>query len=325
MEDMARLKSLRGERILVTGGTGFVGSHLTEALVKRGAQVVVPFRSIDPRSYFSIQNLNKNVVMAVGDLKDYTRVFDIVTKYEISYIFHLAAQPIVTTAYINPLETIATNVMATANILEAARMSHVKGVVVTSSDKAYGKSDKQYVESHPLRGDHPYEASKSAADILAQAYIKTYRLPVVITRFGNIYGPGDLNFSRIIPGIMQAILKKEVLPIRSDGTFVRDYVYVGDIVSAYLWILDHFDVACGEALNVASDTTVSVLELIKKSKKILKKSIPFHIENSQVNEIRYQHLSYDKIKKLGWSPIYSLRRGLTQTYTWYRHNKHIIK
>jgi len=324
MENMAGLKKLLGERILVTGGTGFVGSHLTEALVARGAQVVVPFRSIDPRSYFSVQKLHKDVILAVGDLKDYARVVDIVTKYEITYIFHLAAQPIVTTAYVNPLETIATNVMATANILEASRVAHVKGVIVTSSDKAYGKSNKQYIENHPLRGDHPYEASKSAADLLAQAYAATYRLPVVITRFGNIYGPGDLNFSRIVPGIMQSILKKEPLSVRSDGTFVRDYVYVGDIVSAYLWILRHFDLVRGEALNVASETTVSVLELIKKAKQILKKPMKFQIENSQVNEIPYQHLSWDKIKKLGWSPKYTLRRGLTHTYKWYRKNRRTL-
>jgi len=310
--------------VLITGISGFVGSHLAEALIKRGARVVVPYRSTDPRSYFSIRKLHKHAVMAIGDLKDYTRVVDIVTKYEIAYIFHLAAQPIVTTAYVNPLETIASNVMATAHILEAARVSGVKGVIITSSDKAYGKSNKQYVESHPLNGDHPYEASKSAADILARAYAKTYKMPVVITRFGNIYGPGDLNFSRIIPGIMQAILKKEPISLRSDGTFVRDYVYIDDIVSAYLWILGHIGVARGEALNVASDTTVSVLELIKKAKHILKKPILYHIENSQVNEIPYQHLSWDKIRKLGWTPKYPLRRGLTLTYKWYKKNRRTL-
>ncbi len=318
MNDMARKTRLADKTILVTGGTGFVGSHLVEKLCASGARVVVPYRSVDPKSYFAIQKLQTKAVMTIADLKNYTRVLDIVTKYEITHIFHLAAQPIVTTAYINPLETMASNVMGTAHILEAARVSGVKGVIITSSDKAYGKSKKQYEETDPLRGDHPYEASKSAADLLAHSYWKTYRLPVVVTRFGNIYGPGDLNFSRIVPGIMKAIFDKEVLHLRSDGTFVRDYVYVGDIVSAYMWILDHFDLVRGEALNVASDTSVSVLDLIKKSKSILHKPIRYSIDKTEVNEITYQHLSYEKIKKLGWRPHISLKQGLTQTYKWYK-------
>lgn len=330
--------NVKGRNILVTGGTGFVGSHLVEMLVKRGALVVVPLRSRDPRSYFFLQHLDRSVILANGDIKEYPRMLDIISKYEIDTIFHLAAQPIVTTAYINPLETIESNIMGTANILEAARQCKaVKAVIITSSDKAYGKipgilgskiddsgNRPSYTENHPLAGDHPYEASKSAADILAHTYWKTYHMPLVTVRFGNIYGPGDLNFTRIVPGIMQSILSKSVLKLRSDGTFVRDYVYVGDIVSAYMWVLEHMDAVSGESFNVASETSESVIGLIKKARKIVGKPFTYSIEKTQMNEIPYQHLSWEKIYKLGWRPKYPLSKGLTLTYRWYKKNRRAL-
>lgn len=308
---------------MVTGGTGFVGSHLVEALVKRGARVVVPFRSIDHASYFMTRGLDKNVVLAHGDITDRRRITDIVSKYEIETIYHLAAQPIVDTAYANPVETITTNVIGTTHILDAAwQSSTVQRIIVTSSDKAYGKSDKTYSEDHPLAGDHPYEASKSAADIITTAYVKTYGAPVSTVRFGNIYGPGDLNMSRIIPSILHSAITGEELAIRSDGTFVRDYVYVGDVVDAYLYLLEHFDAARGEAFNIASDTSLSVLKLIESAERILGKKIPYIIKNTQKNEIPSQHLNWSKIAKLGWRPKHSLEMGLLETYAWYK--KHMI-
>lgn len=322
MNIMARPLSLSGKKILVSGGTGFVGGHLVEGLLKRKATVVVFARSRDPRSYFFLQHLERKTILAVCDLKDYRRVFDVISKYEIDYIFHLAAQPIVTTAYVNPLETFESNIMGTAHVLEAARQSPaVQCVIVTSSDKAYGKSKAQYTEDHPLAGDHPYEASKSAADILAHTYWKTYKLPVITARFGNIYGPGDLNFSRLVPGIMETMVTGRKLHLRSDGTFVRDYVYVKDIVSAYIWLLDHYGELKGESFNVASQTSLSVVGLIKKAKKVLRKKVPFVIDKTEHNEIPYQHLSWEKIGKLGWKPAYPLARGLTLTYRWYKKNR----
>lgn len=334
--------NLKGKNILVTGGTGFVGSHLSEALVGRGARVVIPYRSIDPESYFVTSGLDKKTVMAVGDVTDRRRIVDIVSKYEIEIIYHLAAQPIVDTAYNNPVETITTNVIGTVHVLDAAYTSGtVRNIFVTSSDKAYGKlnpgkpipgiignatqnsgnhnayGNLAYGEDHPLQGDHPYEASKSAADIITQSYVKTYGAPVVTVRFGNIYGPGDLNMSRIIPGIMQAALRKEVLPLRSNGMFVRDYVYVGDVVRAYLFLLDHFDRAAGQAYNIASDTSLTVIDLIKQANRILKLPVRYDIKNNQKNEIPYQHLDWSKIAQLGWSPECTLESGLTATYAWY--------
>jgi len=267
------------------------------------------------------QQLDRSVVLAAGDVTDRRRITDIVTKYEIQTIYHLAAQAIVETAYNNPIETITTNVIGTAHILDAAWTSGtVQKIFITSSDKAYGKSNVPYKEDHPLRGDHPYEASKSAADLIAHSYVKTYNAPVVTVRFGNIYGPGDLNVSRIIPGIIRAVLSGEELPLRSNGTFVRDYVYVGDVVESYLFLLDHFSEAKGEAYNIASETSLSVIELLSQAEKILKTRIRYSIQNTQKNEIPYQHLDWSKIRKLGWKPKFSLKKGLLETYKWYRKN-----
>lgn len=330
----------QGRNILVTGGTGFVGSHLVEELVKIGARVVVPYRSIDPRSYFITQGLDKKVILAIADITDRRRIVDIVSKYEIETIYHLAAQPIVDTAYNNPVETIASNVMGTTHILDAAYNSGtVRQIFITSSDKAYGKLNPEvspipgilgnaaqnsgnqknsYKEDHPLAGDHPYEASKSAADIITQAYVKTYNAPVVTVRFGNIYGPGDLNMSRIIPSIMNASITSDVIALRSNGQFVRDYVYVGDVVDAYVFLLDHFDAARGEAYNVASNSSLTVIDLIKQSEIILKSSIKYDIKNNHKNEIPYQHLNWGKIAALGWKPKFTLEMGLLESYGWYK-------
>lgn len=316
MENMERLN---GKKILVTGGTGFVGGHLVDALIKRGASVVVPYRSIDPYSYFTAQNLASKVTMVVADVKDEMRIFDIISKYEIEYIFHLAALAIVPIAYINPLETIATNVLGTTHILEAARNLHgVKCVIIASSDKAYGKSKREYVEEDALRGDHPYEASKSAADIISRSYAKTYDLPVVVTRFGNIYGEGDLHFDRIIPGSLKAAITNETLSLRSDGTFIRDYVYVKDVVDGYLFLADHIEKIHGEAYNISSGESMTVKDVIKTIERLINKRIPYKIVNNQQNEIPYQHLNYKKIQKLGWMPKWNFDNSVSQVYSWYQ-------
>lgn len=313
------MERLTGKRILVTGGTGFVGSHVAEALLMRGAAVVVPYRSVDPHSYFSTSKLAQRVILSVCDVTDARRMFDVVTKYEIEYIFHLAALATVTAAYHNPLESVVTNVVGTANVLDAARrFPGVKGVIVASSDKAYGKSRKPYVETDRLAGDHPYEASKSSMDLISTAYFKTYGTPVVITRFGNIYGPGDNNYSRIVPGIMQSIVGGTPLELRSDGTYVRDYVYVGDVARTYLFLLEHLEKTKGEAFNISTGVSLSVLQLIKRSEKILKKKINYRFMHTAKNEIPYQHLDCTKITKLGWRPAYTPEKGLQLSYRWYK-------
>jgi CDP-glucose 4,6-dehydratase len=205
-------------------------------------------------------------------------------------------------------------------VLEACRLSkRVSRIIVASSDKAYGKSKKHYGEDDPLRGDHPYEVSKSATDLIAQTYTKTYKMPIVVTRFGNIYGEGDLNFSRIIPGIMKAIITKETLDLRSDGTFVRDYVYVNDVVGAYLLLLSKMDDAGEKIYNIGSKDTLSVLELIRISKRILHKPFSYRIMNDAKNEIPYQSLEYKRITQLGWKQQYRLTAVLPRIARWYKH------
>ena len=312
----------KNRNILVTGGTGFVGSHLVEELVKQKANVVTTFQTLNPRSYFLTQKLDKKVTMVNTDICDFEKVFDIVTKFNIDFIFHLAAQALVDVAYYNPKKTIDSNVMGTTNILEAARLfPKVKGIIVASSDKAYGKLDKKdkYQETDSLRGDHPYEVSKSAADLIAYSYFKTYDLPIVITRFGNIYGEGDLNFSRIIPGIMGSLVRGYELGVRSDGKYVRDYLYVKDVVKGYLLLAKNIDKIKGEAFNFGSMETLSVLDLIKKIEKILHKKIKYKILNTAKNEIPYQSLDYSKIKKsLSWKPKYSIAKTMKNVFRWYK-------
>lgn len=310
---------LAGRRILVTGGTGFIGSHLVEYLVKNHAEVVVPYQSIDPKSYFVSCDLDKKVLLAICDLKDFRRVRDIISKYEVDYIFHLAAQPLVNVAYNNPVETYETNIMGTVNVLEGARLyGKTSGILVTSSDKAYGKIPKAS-EKNFIAGDHPYESSKAAADLITTTYAKTYKIPVVVTRFGNVYGEGDLNFSRIIPGIMRSAILGETLDVRSNGKFVRDYVYVGDVVDAMIGLVTNIKKVRGEAFNISSLENLSVVALIKKIQSLLSLKIEYKILSIAINEIPTQSVNFGKIRKtLGWKPKNNFKKTTSEIYAWYK-------
>jgi len=315
----------KDKNILVTGGCGFVGGHLVEELVKLKANVIVIDEYNDPLSYFSSQKLHQKVRLIKHDICNFDKIFEILTKHNIEYIFHLAAQPIVDIAYHNPHRTLEVNIMGTVNVLESARRFHkIKGIVFASSDKAYGKLTGyksvpiRYKETDALRGDHPYEVSKSSADLIATAYYKTYGVPVVITRFGNIYGEGDLNFSRIIPGILKAIVNKKELLIRSNGQYVRDYLYVKDVVKGYLTVAENIDKVKGEAFNFGSLDTLSVIELILLVSKKLKRKINYRILNQAKNEIPYQALDFSKVEKLlNWKPKLKLRSVIAHIYKWY--------
>lgn len=310
---------IRGKSVLVTGGTGFIGSHLVKRLVDLKSQVIVPYQSINPQSYFISEGLNKKCILAVCDLKNFKRVFDIVCKYEIDYIFHLAAQSTVTAALDNPVETFETNVLGTVNVLEAARLyEKILGILVASSDKAYGKIPRAS-EKDPIGGDHPYETSKAAADLAASSYFRTYGLPVVVTRFGNVYGEGDLNFSRIIPGIMKSLVKKGVLPIRSNGKYVRDYVYVGDVINAMIALIKNIVKVKGEAFNISSKENLSVVKLINNVNDTLGVKVEYKILNRAQNEIPIQSINFAKIKKtLGWRPKNNLKKTIPAIYYWYQ-------
>ncbi len=316
MESMAGLKN---KKILVTGGAGFIGSHLVEELVNQGADVTVIDLKIHPKSVFSVNKLKRKVKVKFLDIGRRNNVSRFFQNYTPSYIFHLAAEPIVGKALEEPYKTYETNIMGTINILEEGRKNKkIKGIIVASSDKAYGKTKDTYTEESPLRGDHPYDVSKSSADLISNTYYKTYGLPVVITRFGNVYGEGDPHFNRIIPGICEALIKNKTLLIRSDGTYVRDYLYVKDVVAGYIFLLKNLENIKGEAFNFSSGDNLSVIELIAKIEKALGLKIKYKILNKAKNEIPYQHLNDSKIKKLGWKNLHNFETSINSTLCWYR-------
>lgn len=317
MEGMAGLKNAK---VLVTGGAGFIGSHLVGKLIDLGAVPLVIDINIEPRSYFIVDKIYKNTKLDILDIRDRHAVRDFLQKEKPDYIIHLAAQTLVTTAYENPYETFNTNIMGTVNILEEARrLDGIQGIIVASTDKAYGKTQRTYSEDHPLNGDHPYDVSKSSTDLIARTYFKTYQLPVVVTRFGNVYGEGDVHMDRIIPGICEAIVRNRTLEIRSDGKYIRDYLYVDDVADGYLFLLKNIGKLQGEAFNFSSSDKLSVLELLSKSENLLGSKIPYEILNNAKNEIPYQHLNDQKVRKLGWKNNYSFDKVFVDILNWYRN------
>ncbi|MCL4382556.1 MAG: SDR family NAD(P)-dependent oxidoreductase [Patescibacteria group bacterium] len=321
---MKMIKSgLLGKTILVTGGTGFIGGHLVEKLLELGAKVIVVDIELKKNSTFSLNKLKDKVKLELTDIRNEKKILELFRRYQPEYVFHLAAYSTVTASLEKPREAFETNVMGTINLLEAARLSSfVKGIIVASSDKAYGKLIKgKYWEEDALKGDHPYDVSKSCEDLISLAYYKTYGLPVAVTRFGNVYGEGDLHSDRIIPGICTAVIKNKPLELRSNGKYVRDYLYVKDVVCGYLFLLQNFAKIKGEAFNFSSSETLSVLALVKKIEGILKVKIPYKILNTAKNEIPYQHLNDRKIRNLGWRTNYAFKEGIKETFLWYQ--KHL--
>ncbi|MBD7915284.1 GDP-mannose 4,6-dehydratase [Clostridium sp. Sa3CUN1] len=315
-------KFWNNKNVFVTGGTGFLGSYLVKKLVNYGANVTILLRDYIPQSNIYIGEEYKKVNVVHGMLEDYLLIERTLGEYEIDTVFHLAAQAIVGVANRNPLGTFKSNIEGTWNILEAARKSPlIKQVIVASSDKAYGDQEKlPYDENMPLQGKHPYDVSKSCADLIAQTYYETYNLPVCITRCGNLYGGGDLNFNRIIPQSIQSILNKESPVIRSDGSFIRDYFYIEDAVDAYINLAEkvvELNLG-GQAFNFSNEIQLTVLELVNKILKIMGSDIKPIILNQGSNEIIHQYLSAKKARTvLGWSPNYTIDEGLSKTIEWY--------
>jgi len=311
------------KNVLVTGAGGFKGSHLVEELSKTNANIISLIRDFDPKSYFETENFNKKSTVVIGDLKNQRKMADILSKYEINSIFHLGAQPIVTTALLNPLETLESNIMGTVNILESARLySNASEIVVVSSDKAYGPAEKMpYNEDERLQGKAPYDVSKSCADLISQVYSNVFNMPITITRCANVFGPGDLNMNRIIPGTLESIIKDKTLQIRSDGKVVREYIYVKDAIEGYISLAENINKTKGEAFNIASHNVLSVLEVIDKISGILNTKVDTNILNKAKTEIPKQYLDGSKIKNfIGWEPKTDFSDAIKQTYFWYSKN-----
>lgn len=308
----------------VTGATGLVGGWLVKRLLAAGAAVVCLVRDWVPQSEFVRARLIEQTRVVRGDVRDHALLERILAEYEIDTVIHLAAQTIVGIANLNPLSTFETNIGGTWSLLEACRRSpRVQQIVVASSDKAYGDQPQlPYDETMPLQGQHPYDVSKSCADLIAQTYAATFDLPVAITRCGNFYGGGDLNWNRIVPGTIRSVLRGQLPVIRSDGTLTRDYFYVEDGAAAYTLLAERLAARRdlrGKAFNFSNDAPVTVLELTRRILDLMQSPLEPVILNEASNEIRHQYLDSRRAREmLGWSPLFDLETGLQRTIAWYR-------
>lgn len=309
---------------LVTGATGLVGSWLVRRLINSGADVTCLVRDWVPQSELVRGGLLDKVKVIRGDVSDRELIERALGEHEIVTVMHLAAQTIVPIANRNPISTFESNIRGTWNLLEACRRSPlVKQIVFASSDKAYGDhKELPYNESMPLEGKHPYDVSKSCGDLIAQSYAETFGLPVVITRCGNFYGGGDLNWNRIVPGTIRSIFRRERPVVRSDGNFVRDYFYVEDGAVAFTLVAEKLATdpgLKGQAFNFSNETQVTVLELVNRILSLMDSDLEPEIRNEASNEIRHQYLTAARAREiLGWKPEFTLESGMQRTIEWYK-------
>jgi CDP-glucose 4,6-dehydratase len=311
-------------RVFVTGCTGLVGAETVRTLLGRGAHVVGLVRDHVAGSEFFRAGLARQIDIVHGSVEDYALLERALAEYEVQTVIHLAAQTIVGIANRCPLSTFEANIKGTWCLLEAARRCGAPPqVIVASSDKAYGEQTRlPYTEAAPLQGRHPYDASKSCADILALTYQHTYGLPVCVTRCGNFYGGGDLNWNRLVPGTVRSVLRGRRPVIRSDGSYVRDYFYVKDGARAYLHLAECMAErpgVVGEAFNFSNELQVTALEMVRTILRLMGSDLEPDVRGEAANEIRHQYLSAEKARRLlDWRPHYRLEEALRETITWYR-------
>jgi len=314
----------RDRPTFITGGTGLLGPWLVKRLLEAEADVVCLVRDWIPQCELVRAGYLEKVKVVRGDIRDQALLERVLGEYEIDTVFHLAAQTIVGIANNNPISTFETNIGGTWALLEACRRSPAVGrILVASSDKAYGDQDElPYNEDTPLEGRHPYDVSKSCADLIAKSYSVTFGLPVVVTRCGNFYGGGDLNWNRIVPGTIRSVLRNERPIIRSDGSYLRDYVYVEDGAAAYMLSAEQMaqnPELHGEAFNFSNENPLSVLKLVERIQALLGSALEPIIQDRAKHEIRHQYLSASKARQsLDWHPLFSLDDGLKNTIDWYK-------
>jgi CDP-glucose 4,6-dehydratase len=309
---------------LVTGATGLIGGWLVRRLLDAGADVVCLVRDWVPQSELARARLVDRVKVVRGEVQDQSLLERALGEYEVATVIHLAAQTIVGIANRNPVSTFESNIAGTWSLLEACRRSPAVGqIVIASSDKAYGDHEElPYTEEAPLAGRHPYDVSKSCADLIAQAYAATYGLPVAVTRCGNFYGGGDLNWNRIVPGTVRSVLRGRPPVVRSDGQFVRDYFYAEDGAAANMVLAERLasdESLRGQAFNFSNEIQVTVLDLVGRILTLMDSGLEPEVRNEATNEIRHQYLSAEKARRvLGWRPLFTLDEGLHRTIEWYR-------
>lgn len=314
----------RDRPTLVTGATGLVGSWLVKKLVQAGADVTCLVRDWVPQSEMMRSGPLDRIRIVRGDVRDQAELERVLGEHEIDTVLHLAAQTIVGIANRNPVSTFETNIAGTWALLEAARRSPaVRQIVIASSDKAYGEhATLPYREDAPLAGRHPYDASKACADMVAQSYAQAWKTPLVITRCGNFFGGGDLNWNRIVPGTIRSVVRKEAPVIRSDGLYTRDYFYVEDGAAAYMLVAERLAEdrsLIGEAFNFSNESQINVRDLVGRILALMRSDLVPEIRNAATNEIRHQYLSAAKARSvLGWAPGFTLDEGLKRTIGWYR-------
>jgi CDP-glucose 4,6-dehydratase len=325
LEGVALMNAFWKDRpTLVTGATGLVGGWLVRRLLDAGADVVCLVRDWVPQSQLIRDRLVDRVKLVRGDVRNQAELERALGEYEVATVFHLAAQTIVGIANRNPVSTFETNIEGTWAILEACRRSPtVKQVVLASSDKAYGDQEHlPYDENTPLQGTHPYDVSKSCADLIGHAYAVSYGLSVAITRCGNFYGGGDLNWNRIIPGTIRSVIRGQRPVIRSDGKFIRDYFYVEDGANAYMTLAEALAARpelAGQAFNFSNELQVTVLDLVRQILQLMGSNLEPDIRNEASNEIIHQYLSAAKARReLAWHPLFELGSGLIATIAWYQ-------
>jgi CDP-glucose 4,6-dehydratase len=316
----------KGKKVFVTGATGLMGGWLVKALLREGAEIVALIRDQAPKSMLVREGLIGLVATVSGDLECLATMQRAIAEYEPHTVFHLAAQPLVQVAKRDPVGTLRANVMGTWNVMEACRLAGTSNIVVASSDKAYGASENlPYRETHPLQGRYPYDVSKSCTDLIAQMYAATYGVKTAIARCGNLFGGGDLNFSRTLPGLIKTTLAGEPFVIRSDGKFVRDFLYVKDAAECYLMLgekLAEDPSISGEAFNFSLGERLTVLGIVNMTLEIMGRTdLQPIIQNIASSEIREQYLDASKAReRLGWKPHYDMKEAIRETVEWYREH-----